>query len=42
MLILLATLAVTLLGFFVPGRDDALIGVNSGLYHTIRSWFTLL
>ena len=31
MLILLATLAVTLLGFFVPGRDDALIGVNSGL-----------
>lgn len=41
MLILLATLAVTLLGFFVPGRDDALIGVNSGLYHTARSWFTL-
>ena len=38
---LLAAGVVTLLGFYVPGRDDALIGVNSGLYHTVRSWFTL-
>ena len=39
---LLAAIAVTVLGFFVPGRDDALIGVNTGLYHTVRSWFALL
>ena len=40
--VLLAAIAVTVLGFFVPGRDDALIGVNTGLYHTVRSWFALL
>lgn len=39
--VLLVTIAITVLGFFVPGRDDALIGVNAGLYHTIRSWFVL-
>lgn len=42
LLFVLGIIAVTALGFFVPGRDDALIGVNSGIYHTVRSWFTLL
>lgn len=37
--LVLAMLAVTIFGFFVPGRDDALIGANAGLYHTVRSWF---
>lgn len=32
-------LAVTVLGFFVPGRDDALLSGNAALYHTVAAWF---
>lgn len=33
------SIAVTVLGFFVPGRDDALLSVAPAVYHTVASWF---
>ena len=40
--LLLFMLAVTVLSLFLYGRDDELIRNNSGLFHDVQSWFTLI
>lgn len=40
--LMLASIAITLLSFFVPGRDDALIHTYPTLYYSVRSWFMAL
>jgi hypothetical protein len=42
MTLMLASIAITMLALFVPGRDDALIRTDPALYYTVRSWFALL
>ncbi len=39
LLLLGFSFAVTVLGFFVPGRDDALLTGNPMVYHTVAAWF---
>ena len=40
--LLLFTLSLTVLSLFLYGRDDELIRNNSGLFHDVQSWFTLM
>lgn len=40
--LLLFMLAVTVLSLFLYGRDDELIRNNSGLFHDVQSWNTLI
>ena len=40
--LLLFMLAVTVLSLFLYCRDDELIRNNSGLFHDVQSWFTLI
>jgi hypothetical protein len=40
--LMLASITITLLSFFVPGRDDALIHTYPTLYYSVRSWFMAL
>lgn len=41
-LLLVFSMAMTLLSMFVPGRDDALQRNDQVLYHAMQSWFSLL
>lgn len=41
-LLFMASLAITALSWFTPGRDDALIRTAPTLFNEVQSWFTLL
>ena len=42
MVLMLVTLCIAVATAFVPGRDDALVRNDPGIFYEVRSWFELL
>ncbi|MFU0463989.1 beta-carotene 15,15'-monooxygenase [Gardnerella vaginalis] len=40
--LLLFSITIAFLGWFVPGREDSVLRFNPGLWHYVRCWFTLI